>query len=78
MYTCAFGLKARTRLSAFKHSWSPTKVSIEMKMSNPFDRQHVNYLDSYDHVARIANILDSIVQIIQSINSQRPFAVSRL
>lgn len=38
----------------------------------------VKYLNSQDHVTGVANILHSIVSIVQSINSKRLLAISRL
>ena len=38
----------------------------------------VEYLDSQDHVTGVANILHSIVSIVQSIDSKRLLAISRL
>lgn len=49
-----------------------TKAQAVIPSSN------TSYLDSYNHVARVANILDVVVRIVQSIYSQRPFTISTL
>ncbi len=40
--------------------------------------RRVQYLDSQDHITGVANILHSIVSIVQSIDSERLLAISCL
>ena len=71
-------MRTRKHLSACNHHWYANKMSVVTYISKLLIGNSLLYLDSYDHVARIANILDMIVRIIQSIYSQRPFSVSGL